>query len=306
MTLPNFLIIGAAKSGTTSLASYLNQHPQVFIPPHNKEPNFFILEGLELPPFDGPAASKTLHEKIYKFSITDFETYRLLFQEAEAARAVGEASVPYLYYPQAPQKIKAYLPDVKLIAILRNPVDRLYSHYLMVREKYLLEPLTLPHAIAQEQTRIRLDWGWDWHYASLGMYYTQLRRYYDLFEKDQLKIFLYEDFCQNPVEMVQEIYRYIGVEDTFVPDMSKRSKMSYQSKSLLLARCLDPNSSLGGYLKRVLPSSVYRKAIAPIKKMNRSPSLPLPVEIREDLKDGFREDVLSLQTLINRDLSAWL
>ena len=306
MTLPNFLIVGAAKSGTTSLANYLNQHPQIFIPPHNKEPNFFIMEGLDLPPFGGPADAKTLYEKIYKFSVTDFESYQLLFQNSGDALAVGEASVPYLYYPQAPEKIKKYLPKVKLIAVLRNPIDRLYSHYLMVREKYLLEPLTLTQAIDRESERIRLDWGWDWHYASLGLYYTQLKRYYELFEKDQLKIFLYEDFCQNPLEMVQEIYRYISVEDAFVPDMSTRSKQSYQSRSLLLAKCLDRNSSLGKSLKKVLPQMLYRRIVPPLKTINRSPALPLDNEIRESLKTSFKDEVLNLQALIDRDLSAWL
>ena len=306
MTLPNFLLIGAAKSGTTSLASYLNQHPQVFIPPDNKEPNFFMMEGLDLPPFGGPADGKTLYEKIYKFSVTDFERYQALFQKAGGVKAIGEASVPYLYYPQAPEKIKTYLPDVKLIAILRNPVDRLYSHYLMVREKYLLEPLTLPRAIAQEPERIRLNWGWDWHYASLGMYYTQLKRYYDLFEAEQLKVFLYEDFCQNPLETVQAIYRHTGVEDNFIPDMSKRSKASRQSRSLFVAQALDSNSAFGGYLKQVMPHRPYWQLVRTLKKLNSRSVSPLSVEMRDRLKNHFREENLQLQGLIKRDLADWL
>jgi len=123
MTLPTFLIIGAAKSGTTSLWHYLRQHPQIFLTRH-KEPNFFILEGLELPPFSGPAAPEILYKKIYKYSVTDIDSYRTLFQEVSQEKAIGEASVPYLYFPQAADRIKKYIPDVKMIVVLRNPIDR--------------------------------------------------------------------------------------------------------------------------------------------------------------------------------------
>ncbi len=305
MALPNFLIIGAAKSGTTSLANYLKQHPQVFIAPSNKEPNFFIVEGLELPPFSGPADSATLYEKIYKYSVTDVDSYRSLFQEVSHEKAIGEASVPYLYFPQAAERIKKYIPDVRMLVVLRNPIDRLYSHYLMVREKYLLEPLELAQAIAQEEERIRNNWGWDWHYVSMGMYYNQLKLYLDLFDREQIKVFLYEDFCLDPVGVVQAIYRHIGVDDTFVPDISKRNKVSYASRSLMLNRLLNSSNRLGSDLKRLLPKTLYKRFIFYSNRWNSIPVPPMASDIRERLKALFREDIIKLQDLIRRDLSAW-
>lgn len=304
MTLPNFLLIGAAKSGTTSLASYLSQHPEVFIPPNYKEPNFFILEGRKLPPFKGSAPQSLLYDKIYRYSVTDFNSYQNLFQSASTEKAIGEASIPYLYYPHAPLKIKSYIPDVKLIAILRNPVDRLYSHYLMVREKYLLEPLSLTQALEQEKSRIEDNWGWDWHYATMGMYYNQLKRYFELFDKNQLKLFLYDDYCQNPIGMIQEIYRYIGVDDSFIPDISKRSKKSIKSRSLLVSRYL--NSPYRYYLKKLLPQALYKRLISSISDWNSMPIPSLSCEERVRLKAYFKADIMALQNLINRDLSAWL
>lgn len=306
MPLPNFLIVGAAKSGTTSLSHYLNQHPQVFIPPDNKEPNFFIMEGRKLPPFEGPADAKTLYEKIYRFSITNLEDYQSLFQAAHSAIAIGEASIPYLYFPQAPKRIKHYVPNVKIVAILRHPVDRLYSHYLMVREKYLLEPLELFNALEQEEKRIRNNWGWDWHYANLGMYATQLQRYLQRFDRDQIHVILYEDFRLDPIDTIQGIYRHIGVDETFIPDTSKRSKVSYKSRSLALNRVLNGSNPVRERLKKQLPKSVYKRAIARANRWNSKPVPPLPAKVRANLTEQFREEIFHLQDLIHRDLSHWL
>lgn len=306
MTLPNFLMIGAAKSGTTSLASYLNQHPQVFIPPNNKEPNFFIVEGLNLPPFGGSASSKRLYEKIYKLSITNIEDYQRLFEDPKGAKAIGEASVPYLYFPQAAERIKQYIPNVKMIAVLRNPIDRLYSHYLMVREKYLLEPLDLPQALAQEKARIRDNWGWDWHYAAMGMYHTQLQHYWTLFDPAQIKVLLYEDFCVDPVGTVQAICRHIEIDDAFIPDISRRSKVASKSKSLLLNRFLNNTNVIRAGFERLLPQSSYKRFISYGNRWNKMPVPPMPSDIREELRALFQDDILSLQDLIHRDLSTWI
>ena len=129
MVLPNFLIIGAAKSGTTSLYSYLNQHPQVYFSPF-KEPRFFALEGKEVN-YQGP--SQVVNQK----AINTIDEYEKLFAGVTDEVAIGEASTLYLYSPEAPAKIKQYIPQVKLIAILRNPIDRAYSGYChLVRDGY--------------------------------------------------------------------------------------------------------------------------------------------------------------------------
>src|SRR5262245_47722132 len=116
MTLPNFLIIGANRSGTTSLHRYLGAHPQVFLP-RIKEPHFFMVDGIEIPP-DRPDA-RTMARMVHTY-----DEYQALFDSAAGKDAIGEASTGYLCHPNAPLRIHARLPNVKLIAILRNPVER--------------------------------------------------------------------------------------------------------------------------------------------------------------------------------------
>lgn len=123
MTLPNFLVIGAHKAGTTALYNYLKQHPQVYMSPA-KEPRFFALEGKNLK-FLGPKKDPG-----NRCRFTTLEAYRELFQGVSSEVAIGEASTLYLYSQEAPKRIQHYIPDAKLIAILRNPIKRAYSNFV--------------------------------------------------------------------------------------------------------------------------------------------------------------------------------
>src|SRR5437867_4308222 len=120
--LPTFLVIGAARSGTTALYLYLRQHPNVFMS-RDKETNFFAFEGEALD-FRGPGA------EFVNNSVVTLNAYLRLFADAPENAAIGEASPLYLYSLHAAERIHARLPDVRLIAILRNPIEQAYSHYL--------------------------------------------------------------------------------------------------------------------------------------------------------------------------------
>jgi hypothetical protein len=193
MTMPNFLIIGAMKSGTTALYHYLRQHPQVYMSP-KKEPRFFALEAerLYLDRTDDQKPLQTLS------SVADIEAYRALFEGVSKEVAIGEASHWYLYSPRLreseqhyiPEVIKHYTPSVKLIAVLRNPAERAYSQFLhFVRSG--LEPLTdFAQALREEEARKRNNWPFE-NYLSRGFYYDQLKRYFDRFAHDQIKVYLY-------------------------------------------------------------------------------------------------------------------
>ena len=175
MTMPNFLVIGAAKSGTTSLYHYLGQHPQVYVSPV-KEPNFFALEG-EKPDFRAPGSE----ERINSWSVTDVEAYRALFEGAGEEEALGEASAMYLYSEKAPGRIRHHLPNTKLVAVLRDPVERAYSSFLHLKRNGR-EPLDdFVEALEAEERRIRDNWEWIWHYKNMGFYHEQLRRYHEAF-----------------------------------------------------------------------------------------------------------------------------
>ncbi len=299
MTLPTFLVIGAAKSGTTSLVSYLKQHPEVFVPT-SKEPNYFALKGFEGPP-RGPAPSKILEQMLYNWSRTDLTAYRRLFAPAGAEPARGEGSVRYLYFKDTPARIRALVPNVRLVAILRDPVARLYSHYMMNRQ-IQLEPLGLADAIAAEEARIADGWGWDWHYTRAGLYAEQLERYYALFQRDQIAVFLYEDFVADPLGVYAQICRHIGVDPSFEPDMSQRGMVTRLPRNLWLDRRLNWPSPLRRFLLRRRVRRLSRPVMRRLNAWNTRPVPPMPEGLRAELAERFRADQTRLSELLGREI----
>ena len=299
MSLSNFLIIGAAKSATTSLWSYLKQHPEVFMC-KPKEPNFFVFEGLKLPHYSGPSDEKTLIRKLYKNNVSDFESYQALFQNAGEAKAIGEASVRYLYIPEVPERIKKYLPNIKMIIILRNPVNRLYSQYVMnVRD--LLEPLPISEALAAEDERVNQNWDCAWHYTRMSNYYHQIKRYLDLFSPQQIKVIIYEDFVRDTTGVMQEVYDFIDVDNSFLATRSK-SNSGYWPKSLILHRLLKEPNTIKLTLEQILPKSIYYKFLKFARKWNQGSIPPIPTTVENNLKHLFLQDILNLQELLGREL----
>jgi hypothetical protein len=292
MTMTNFLIIGAMKSGTTALYYYLEQHPQIFMSPV-KEPDFFCSGGRE--GWDDA-------------SVPRLGDYQNLFKGVTDEKAVGEASHCYLYEPQAVGRIQQYLPGANLVAILRNPVDRAYSHFLhMVRNG--TEPLTdFAQALREEETgeiqhRRMQD------YVGRGRYYPQLKRYFEAFDRKQLKVYLYEDLTHAPIDTLQDAFRFLGVDDSFVPDVSLRRNVSGYPKHKTLDRLLSRPSPVKEFLKVYLPARLrwgLSRTFDDLKTRNLTGPPAIQPEVRQHLVEIYREDILQVQELIRRDLSGWL
>ncbi len=297
MTLPSFLVIGAAKSGTTSLVSYLAQHPDIFVPA-TKEPNFFALSGQQINPI-GPAPPHILRHMLYNWSRSDLADYTALFDPAGAVRAVGEGSVRYLYFPDTPARVHQILPDVRLVVILREPVSRLYSHYNMNRQ-IQLEPLDLQAALEAEDDRVDAGWGWDWHYRRVSQYGAQLKRWYDLFPRDQIQVHFYDDFTANPQAVISDICHHIGVSSDFTPDMSRRGMVSTLPRNLWLDRQLNWPSRL----RYKLLSRPFGRVTSPIMQRlnswNRQPVPRLDPAVRAKIEPLFYEDLALLSELLQR------
>ena len=299
MTLPNFLIIGAQKSGTTSLYHYLEQHPEVYMSPI-KEPRFFALEGRK-PDFRGPGSE----ERVNRWAVTDIEEYRALFEGVEGEKAIGEASVTYIHSPQAPERIKHHVPEAKLVALLRNPVERAYSAYTQ-RVRDGREPLSFGSALREEESRLRDNWSPGWGYRRLGFYHRHLKRYYALFGKESIQVHLYEDLSEDPVGVSQDIFRFLRVDDAFVPDTSLRHNVSGIPKSQALLRLVKQPSFVKSALRPLLPGGLRKRLSVNVRNWNLEKAPPLPEEARRELAEAYREDILGLQDLIGRDLSGWL
>jgi hypothetical protein len=291
MTMPNFLIIGAMKSGTTALYYYLEQHPEIYMSPV-KEPNFFSSQEQE------NAAD----------AVTNIGTYQDLFRGGSGKKALGEASHSYLYEPRAAADIKRYVPEAKLIAILRNPIDRAYSHFLhMVRTG--MEPLDdFAQALREEEVRIHKERTFQ-DYIGRGLYYNQLKRYFETFPREQVRVYLYEDLSGAPLSTVQDAFRFLEVDDSFVPDVSLRRNVSGQPKYKTLDGLLRRQSRIKHAAKIYLPARMrwrLSKAFDDLKTRNLAEPPPVQSKVRRQLIGVYREDILQVQELIHRDLSGWL
>jgi hypothetical protein len=303
ITRPNFLIIGAAKSGTTALWHYLKQHPQIYMSPR-KHTRHFSFE-VEDPGFRGPGP----RDPSVPFAIVDNEAYHELFGDATNEPAIGEASHSYLYRPEAPQRIREYATHMKLIAILRHPTERAFSHYRqMVRDgRESITDFVL--ALEEEESRVRDYWWPDFHYVQAGLYYDQLGRYFDLFDRDQIRIYIYEDFSANPYRVLRDIFDFLDVDPTFTPRVAARYNASGLPKNKVVQAFLQNLRRARPIVKQVAPQALYQSLLRVGSELHNQnlTKAGLSAEVRRRVTDDyFREDIQKLQGLIDRDLSAWL
>ena len=296
MPQPNFLIIGAQKCGTDALYHALGQHPDIFLSA-NKEPFFFItggrLPGYRLP---GPRYTNRL--------VYDWDTYLQLFAEANGKRAIGEASAIYLssYYPeQTAARIRDRIPDAKLIALLRQPAERAYSAYNFYRARDF-EPLaSFAEALAAEPARIESNDTPDFRHRMNGFYGANLKPYYDTFPHEQIRVYLFEEWNADPAGTLRSIFRFLNVDENVPVDVERRN-VTHRYRSQRLHRLLARPGRFGQRLHRVLPASFRLQ----LDRWNQMPLPPIPPALWRELTEGYREDILRLQSLIGRDLSHWL
>ena len=311
MPMPNFLIIGVAKSGTTSLYRCLEQHPQVFMS-HSKEPSFFAFEG------EGLNSRRPGDRWVARYAITDIESYQALFQGVLGETAIGEGSNAYLYSARAPQRIRHYVPEMKLIAILRHPVERAYSAYLMCVHQGREPCQNFAEAVRAEEARIRDSWSPMWHYVRGGLYSKHLKHYFDLFDLQQIRVYLLDDFKVDPVSVLRDAFRFLCVDETFVPDVPVKYTVGGVPKNKLVHALLSPllllvarPNPVKAALKQLLPAGAgphagMLKRLRNLEWRNMVKPPPLSPELRRELLEVYREDILRLQDMIGRDLSAWL
>jgi hypothetical protein len=279
--VPNFFLIGAPKSGTTSLAQYLAQHPAVYVSPI-KEPCFFAPEVVDFDPrarvqferdapslrayLDGP-----MREPRDRGIVLDWPDYLKLFKHVKGETAIGEASVSYLSSPSAAWAIHARVPHARLFAVLRDPAERLFSHYKAARaSRATMRPFLtwLDEQLATEAGRqVRAGSAWAGHYA------THLQRYFDVFPRAQVRAYLYEDFTANPPATLADIFSFLGVDPTAAVDFSQ--------------------------WHNVTPTPRYLWTGAPLLLVPTAAERARAIELYSD-------DIRRLESLIDRDLSAWL
>jgi len=297
---PTFLVVGAAKAGTTSLYHYLAAHPEIYMSPV-KEPFFFSFVDIR-PHFMGPHDQAT-NESI----ICDLDEYRALFAGMRNEKAAGECSNSYLYFPWTAENIRKHIPNCKIIIVLREPVARAYSHYL---QACMLghEDQSFEEALQKQAERERLNWRWHYQYVKQGLYHEQVKRYLDTFGKERVRIHLFEDFTRNTQKVMQDIYTFLGVEPAFVPPTQKVHNRTGVPTNLLLHKLFRHPNPVKKLARLIFPQKVRAAIHDVIKKViyDYSKGEGISKETRKHLLDVFREDVEKLQSLIGQDLSNWL
>ena len=293
---PNFIIIGAMKAATTSLYTYIKQHPDIFMT-KVKEPMFFNN-------FQQENNYNILGSKSNKS--TTLEEYLAMFKDAKNEKAIGEASPAYIYNENAPYLIKEHLPDVKIIAILRQPTDRAYSNFLHTKRADRENVNSFEQAIKIEKERISDNWSPLYHYIQKGFYSVQLKRYYNLFPKENIKVYLFEDVVKTPKETLKDIFKFLNVDENIEIDTSKKSNVSGTPKGILgfiLKKMryynLMPKFAISDYLPTFIISLLFKSVYKDTEKLDSV--------LRKELTDKYyREEILKLEKLIDRDLSNWL
>lgn len=290
--LPDFVIIGAAKAGTTALYWYLDAHPDVYMSPM-KETNFFAYA------LDEDGSLSYGDPELHKFRVTDLATYERLFEGRGTESALGEASPIYLEAPGAADRIRQLVPHMKIICGLRDPVDRAYSDYLMY--------LRNRGRRFDPETDLASGAAWtlpDSHWMSLGFYHAQLQRYFAAFDRDQIMVYLFDDLRSDAVSVVSGIYDFIGVDPGFRPDMDTPHNVGGVPKRMGLERLLTDKR-----MRRILDPLVPRRFVDRMRRLrtanlDRAPALP--PELRREMAAHFETDLRQTGQLIGRDLGLWM
>lgn len=299
LVLPTFLVIGAAKSGTTSLFYYLKQHPEVYTS-HRKCTRYFNVGLHETPPC-GPGDQRRMERWI-----GTIEEYARLFEGGTNFKAIGEVSPTYLYYPGAAKQIREVVPKARLMAILRDPADRAFSMYAM-RQRRSEEPYQdFRKVIRDEARRIQKNWSHNWHYVQMGMYASQIDRYDALFPREQLRIFLFDDLLADAHGLMRDMFEFIGVDPSFRAELEKKHNEGYGVRNPRLNRLVWHQGAWKQRMRGLVPRSLRTLLVERINRANRVAKPKLEMDARAELIEVYRNEILRLQDRIGRDLTSWL
>ena len=300
--MPDFLIIGAGKSGTTAILYFLGQHPKIFFPTR-KEPNFFALEGVDVDSYEFKESSE-----YHKRSIDNLPDYLDLFRSARPDQVVGENSNQYLYSNEAIESIKKYVPEAKLIALIRHPAERLISRY-----NHLERDNSVPDGGFEAIFDRSSIW---WKRPDLlfeGFYGAHLEKYYQNFDKDQIKVILYDDFKADNEGVIRDLCSFIGVDPDFDIDTEIILNKSGKLKDNLFNKMLGQNGSVIQSIKKISPTlhksfkgnPLIKETL--IKWRNRNlESVPVPENFRKRVTEEiYKDDILKLEKVLDRSLKHW-
>ncbi|MCC6544793.1 MAG: sulfotransferase domain-containing protein [Nitrospirae bacterium] len=290
MTLPNVIIIGVQKGGTTSLFDYMSQHPQVYAPPAMKEFPFFCRED---------------------YFCRGLKWFSGFFEDWKNEKVILHGYVNYIYhYEPSAKRIFEYNKDSKLILILRNPAERAYSAYWQARKMGIESIESFEEAIEAEKARLHGDFieRSGLTYIDHGFYSKQLSHFYKYFDEKDILFILFDELVKDPKAALRQVFAFIGV-DPVIDDIS----LAVQNPA-----GLPRNKAVQSLLATTLPLPAFLKDMMPLDKRIMIKSFlkrlnikdtsypPLGEVVSRHLLNVYREDILALQDMIQKDLSRWL
>jgi len=300
MTVPNFVIAGAARSGTTALAEGLRTHPQVFITAP-KEPHYFGLHGKRLD-FRGPGDAATIN----RVAVTDRQAYLDLYPREHTFAALGDGSVSTLYYADhAAPEILTVNPRMRVVVLLREPIDRAFSSYSYMRARGFEPAEDFLAAVADEPRRKDEHWHHLWHYASMSHYARQLSTLYEALGREQVGVWFYDDMATDYEGTVRSVLRFLDLpehpaEAVGVP----RVNVSGTPRLPAMQRVIwatTRNELLRSSVKRVT-SFRFRERVR--RKSLRSTNVA--TEARTAMQDRFTTDLREVARLVDGPAPPWL
>jgi hypothetical protein len=302
MALPDFLIAGVPKAGTTALHAALVRHPQLFLP-SVKEPKFFLSDGPP-PTTGGPGDVQTYREHVWRR-----QDYEALFDPAPAGALRGEATPFYLYDLQAHERIRATVPDAKLILLLRDPVDRAHSNWTHLWNAGLEPEADFLTACRAEPERIAAGWADFWHYISQGLYGRQVQHLLKVFPREQVLLLRYRELKDAPVATLDRVCAFLGVRTGELRGIPKENVNRHVVEDTAVNGVLRALLRKGGEVGHHFPVPLRLAARGPIltvlhrKKGNRPVTTP---EERAALLPLFADDIALLQDVTGETYDDWL
>ena len=292
MPRPNFFVVGAPKAATTALYHALRAHDEVFVPAV-KEPHFYAY-----------LADRSAAGHLYPDEASARRRYAELYAGVDGERAIGDTSTTNLVVRGAAEAIAAEVPDARIVAILRQPVDRAFAHWSHFRAAGGEPIADFAEAVRQEEPRQAAGYPFTYRYLAWGRYSEQLRPYLERFGRDRVLVHLYDDLCADPDAVVRSTLRFLDLDaSSAVPRVERHNEMPVPRLPRVQG-ALDGGGRAGRVMRRVLPPPA-RRAAAGWSAAHLSAKPSIDPAVRAELTERFTEEIARLEALIGRDLAAW-
>jgi Sulfotransferase family len=299
--MPDFLVIGAPKAGTTALHVALSDHPGLYMSAI-KEPKFFLTDGPP-PAKGGPGDALTYREHVWRRA-----DYEALFDAAPPGTLKGESTPLYLYDRAALQRIRAQIPDARLVVIVRDPVERAHSNWTHLWSAGLEPVGDFVRACDQEQRRIAAGWASFWHYTGLGRYGEQLEYLFSLFPREQVLVLRYRRLVDDPAGTLDQICAFLGVQPGLLTEIPRQNVTSHPEPTLshrAVSLAQRAGSTVGGWVPGLTAATLTGPLERYLQRHSRERQ-PLSWDQRQELIPRFEADIELLETVLGESFRDWV